>query len=117
VGRKNNRTLLLGEQLEKIVPDVELLQLMWDTARGMEREALDKNGELVVVRDRPDSKIQAYLADRKWGRMPQPVALSGGLDLTGDLSFECTFRDGRKAAPGGLASTVPVPGGNLPRPA
>ena len=54
-GRKNNRTLELGQRLERMVPDDQLIALMWKLARE------------------GDSKCVTLLAERKWGKIPQPV--------------------------------------------
>lgn len=63
-GRKNNRTLALGQILEKLVPDEKLVRLLWKLAQ------------------KGDARCITYLADRKWGLQARPVTadvqLSGG---------------------------------------
>ena len=73
-GSKNRRTILLGAKLDKLIPDAKLLKLLWTLAEGESRDVLAKSGEVVTVKDRGDGHVATYLADRKWGKIPQPLA-------------------------------------------
>lgn len=80
-GTLNKRTQEIGSALDKLVPDKQLIQLLW---------------KLALVEG--DSRCAIYLADRKWGRIPQPMEHSGpgggAIEMT---EYRCVFDDGKKA--------------------
>ncbi len=86
-GRKrgpSKRTLRLQSQLRKLVPDDKLIRLLWTLAKGERRRVYDpKTRKTYWIKDRGDSHAAGLLADRKWGRVPQPV--QGGGDDTPPL--------------------------------
>jgi hypothetical protein len=55
-GALGKRTLTLRGRIDQIVPDDQLIKVMWKMALS------------------GDSRCLTYLADRKWGRMVQPVS-------------------------------------------
>jgi len=59
-GTKNLRTRELDKILERLVPNEWLIK------------------KLKKLADDGDARCATYLADRKWGRMPQPLGTSEG---------------------------------------
>jgi hypothetical protein len=54
-GSTNNRTRAIGTTLDRLVPDEGLVGLLWKMAQD------------------GDVRAAVYLADRKWGRIPNSV--------------------------------------------
>ena len=80
-GSQNKRTLFLSARIDKLVPDEKLIRLLWTLAKGERRQVLlagHGKPRLAWVKDRGDSHAAALLAERKWGKVPQPV--QGGDD-------------------------------------
>ena len=73
-GRRNNRTLKLGRQLDRIVPDEKLIRLLLELAQGQRHRVLGKDGKLHWVKDRGDGHVATWLGDRKWGKVPTAVS-------------------------------------------
>jgi hypothetical protein len=73
-GSKTAKTVALETLLSQRLPDVQLLELLIDIAKGTRREVLNGRGQVVTIQDPPDGATARYLADRKWGRVPQPVS-------------------------------------------
>jgi hypothetical protein len=58
-GSTNRRTRAIGITLDRLVPDEALAGLLWKMAQD------------------GDVRAAIYLADRKWGRIPNPVPDDG----------------------------------------
>ena len=79
-GTPNKRTGEIGSILEGVVPDKQLVQLLWKLALG------------------GDARCATYLADRKWGRIPQPLEHSGAEGGPIEVKeYRCVFDDGKPA--------------------
>ena len=75
---KGRKGIVLEKLLAQRLPDTELLELLIAIAHGTTRRVLNGRGAMVTIQDPPDGATARYLADRKWGRVPQPV--TGGPD-------------------------------------
>lgn len=80
-GTPNLRSQQLGQKLSKLVPDDKLIKLLWRLA------------------EEGDGRCAIYLADRKWGKVPQPMEHSGPGEgpipvEVNDKEFVCVHSDG-----------------------
>ena len=73
-GSKNKRSINFRRILDSKLGDGELVDLLLGIARGTKRKVLNGRGKIVTIQDPPDGATARYLADRKWGRVPQPIS-------------------------------------------